>query len=88
MPVLVLFGISIIFSFVAWGIVTSQFILPELRSRPRIDALRPLLTPHAFRFIGLSFLIPGVVWPELPAAIAVSAAYGNERSGLSPQCAA
>ena len=42
-----------------------------------IDALRPLLTLHAFRFIGLSFLIPGVVSPDLPATFAVSAAYGD-----------
>ena len=77
MPVLALFGISIIFSLVAWGIVTTQFIWPELRNRPRIDALRPLLTLHAFRFIGLSFLIPGVVSPDLPATFAVSAAYGD-----------
>ena len=77
MPVFALFGISVIFGFLAWGIVAAQFILPELRSRPRIDALRPLLMLHAFRFIGLSFLIPGVVSPDLPAAFAVPAAYGD-----------
>ena len=77
MPALALFGISIIFSFVAWGILTAHFIWPELRDRSHVDALRPLLTLHAFRFIGLSFLIPGVVSPNLPAAFAVSAAYGD-----------
>lgn len=77
MPALALFGISIIFSFVAWGIVTAQFIWPELHYRSHVDALRPLLTLHTFRFIGLSFLIPGVVPPGLPAAFATSAAYGD-----------
>ena len=77
MPALALFGISVVFSFVAWGIVTAHFIWPELRDRLPVDALRPLLTLHAFRFIGLSFLIPGVVSPNLPAAFAVSAAYGD-----------
>ena len=71
MPALALFGISVVFSFVAWGIVTAHFIWPELRDRLPVDALRPLLTLHAFRFIGLSFLIPGVVSPNLPAAFAV-----------------
>jgi hypothetical protein len=33
--------------------------------------------PHLFRFVGLSFLVPGVVSPELPRAIAVPAAYGD-----------
>jgi len=59
MPALALFGLSIVFSFVAWGIA-AQFIWPELRDRSHVDALRPLLTLHIFRFIGLSFLIPGV----------------------------
>ncbi len=77
MPVLALFGISIVFSFVAWGTITAHFIWPELRDRSHVDALRPLLTLHTFRFIGLSFLIPGVVSPDLPAAFATSAAYGD-----------
>jgi hypothetical protein len=39
--------------------------------------LRPLLTLHSFRFIGLAFLVPGVVSPDLPSAFAHSAAYGD-----------
>jgi hypothetical protein len=77
MPALALFGLSIIFSFTAWGIIAAHFILPELRDRSHVDALRPLLTLHTFRFIGLSFLIPGVVSPDVPAAFATSAAYGD-----------
>ena len=77
MPPIALFGISIAFSFVAWGLFTAHVILPELRSRSRIDALRPLLILHCFRFIGLSFLVPGVVSPELPASFALDAAYGD-----------
>lgn len=77
MPAIALFGISIAFSFTAWAIVTAQFIWPQLRDRSQLDALRPLLTLHAFRFVGLSFLIPGVVSPDLPASFATSAAYGD-----------
>ena len=72
-----LFAISIVFSFVAWSIVTVQFIWPQLRALPRIQALRPLLILHSFRFIGLAFLVPGVVSPDLPAAFAQPAAYGD-----------
>src|SRR5262249_51465430 len=32
---------------------------------------------HSFRFIGLAFLVKCVVAPELPAAFAVPAAYGD-----------
>ena len=71
------FFASIVFSFVAWGAVTSSLIVPELRPRGRNEALRPLLMFHSFRFVGLAFLVPGVVSPDLPAAFAEGAAYGD-----------
>ncbi len=71
------FFVSFAFGFIAWGVVTDSLILPELRRRGRIEALRPLLMFHSFRFIGLSFLVPGVVSSNLPAAFAESAAYGD-----------
>jgi len=71
------FFVSIAFSLIAWGIVTARYIWPELRLRPRAEALRPLLIFHSFRFIGLAFLVPGVVSPDLPSAFARSAAYGD-----------
>ena len=71
------FNVSILFSFIAWSVVAGSVIWPELRRRGRNEALRPLLMFHSFRFIGLSFLVPGVVSPDLPAAFAESAAYGD-----------
>jgi hypothetical protein len=68
---------SIAFSFIVWGIVTARYVWPEHRLRPRAEALRPLLILHSFRFIGLAFLVPGVVSPDLPSAFAHSAAYGD-----------
>ena len=77
MPTQLYFFVSIAFSFIAWGIVTARYVWPQLRLRPRTEALQPLLVLHSFRFIGLAFLIPGVVSPGLPAAFAHSAAYGT-----------
>ena len=71
------FFVSIAFSLVAWGVVTARYIWPELRLRERAEALRPLLVLHSFRFIGLAFLVPGVVSPDLPPAFAHLAAYGD-----------
>src|SRR5712675_597814 len=71
------FFLSITFSSIAWGIVTARYIWPELRPRQRTDALRPLLILHSFRFIGLAFLVPGVVSADLPSSFAHSAAYGD-----------
>jgi len=77
MPAQALFGISVAFGFIAWGLVAAQYFWPLLRTQTRGDALRPLLLLHSFRFIGLAFLVKGVVAPELPAAFAVPAAYGD-----------
>lgn len=71
------FFVSIAFSFIAWSIVAARYIWPELRNRPRAEALRPLLMLHSFRFVGLAFLVTGVVSPDLPSAFAHSAAYGD-----------
>jgi hypothetical protein len=71
------FFVSIAFAFIAWGIVAKRYIWPNLRHRPQAEALRPLLILHSFRFIGLAFLVPGVVSPDLPSAFAHSAAYGD-----------
>ena len=71
------FFVSIAFSLIAWGIVTARYIWPDLRLRQPAEALRPLLILHSFRFMGLAFLVPGVVSPDLPSAFAHSAAYGD-----------
>ena len=71
------FFVSIAFSLVAWGIVAQRYIWPKLHLLQRPEALRPLLILHSFRFLGLSFLVPGVVSPELPSAVAHAAAYGD-----------
>jgi hypothetical protein len=71
------FFVSIAFSLIAWGIVAKRYIWPKLRLLRRAEALRPLLILHSFRFLGLAFLVPGVVSPALPSAFAHSAAYGD-----------
>ena len=71
------FFASIAFSIIAWAVVTARYIWPELRHRQRTEALRPLLILHSFRFIGLAFLVPGVVSPDLPPTFAHPAAYGD-----------
>jgi hypothetical protein len=76
LPTLAFFG-SIAFSVTAWGIVAARYIWPALRLRPRSEALRPLLVLHSFRFLGMAFLVPGVVSPDLPRAFATAAAFGD-----------
>ena len=77
MPVLALFGLSILMSFVAYGLLTRFYLWPWLQRMPRDEALTTLVMPHVFRFVGLSFLVPGVVSPSLQSGFAVPTAYGD-----------
>jgi len=77
MPFPVLFGISVAFGVAVWGVVAWQYIWPALKDRPASENRKPILLLHAFRFLGLVFLVPGVVSPELPAAFAQPVAYGD-----------
>jgi len=77
MPSLVLFGISVAFGLVVWGAVAWQYIWPALRERRNPESLKPILLLHGFRFLGLAFVVPGVVSPELPATFAQPVAYGD-----------
>src|SRR6266404_661815 len=77
MPSPVLFGISVAFGLAVWGAVAWHYIWPALRERPCPENLKPILLLHGFRFLGLAFVVPGVVSPELPAAFAQPVAYGD-----------
>ncbi len=83
MDIRAVFGISILMSLVSCVIVARLYIWPWLRAREREHALAALIVPHMFlRFIGLSFLVVGVVSPSLPAGFAVPAAYGDFVAGI------
>lgn len=69
MPIPLIWGITVAFGFVVWSVFATQYIWPTIGTRERTDALRPILMLHAFRFIGLAVLIPGVVSPELPETL-------------------
>jgi hypothetical protein len=89
MNTLVLLGIDVLMSFVSSGIIAQLYVWPRLRNADRGSALLPLVVPHLFlRFVGLSFLVPGVVSPSLPAAFAEPAAYGDFVAGLLAVAAA
>jgi hypothetical protein len=83
MDVNALFGLSALMSLVASIVAARLYVWPRLRSMDRYRALALSVSPHLFfRFIGLSFLVPGVVSPSLPSAFAVPAAYGDLVAGI------
>src|SRR5579862_3485096 len=65
MPFPALFGISVAFGLFVWGGVARLYIWPALRELPSPQSLKPILLLHGFRFLGLAFVVPGVVSPDL-----------------------
>jgi hypothetical protein len=68
---------NIVFSTLVFILACRWLLMPALpRLRPSTIAL-PILLLHGMRHLGLMFLAPGVVSPDMPAAFAVPAAVGD-----------
>lgn len=72
-----MFELSVVLSLVAWAAVCARYVWPRVRDLPLVDAARPLLMLNLFRFVGASFLNPGVGSAALPREFSVPAAYGD-----------
>ncbi len=82
MEIRLVFLLAVLGATAAWAVLAGVIVWPRLRLLPRAEALRWLAFPHAFRFVGLSFLVPGVVSPMLPAAFAVPDAWGDVAASI------
>lgn len=77
-----IFGLQVALSFVVYALIARWYVAPRLAARPLESALQPLLALHAFRHLGLVFLVPTVVGSSVPASFAVPAAYGDLLAGV------
>ncbi len=82
MSVEAIFGLQFLLSLLAWGVVARFLLSPWLAKLPRHEALLWLSVPHAFRHVGMVFLVPGVVDQPLPSNFANPAAYGDLATGV------
>ena len=64
------------------GLLARWILAPWLDGLPQRKALFWLTVPHAFRHMGMVFLVPGVVAQPLPEGFAIPAAYGDLVTGL------
>ena len=71
------FAMSVAFGLLAWGAVCLNYLWPRMRELPLHAAVRPILHLHLFRYVGLAFIVPGVVDANLQAAFARPAAFGD-----------
>src|SRR5438552_18386915 len=77
-----IFGLQFLLSLIVYSLIAGWYVRPRLAPLPLGAALTPLLFLHAFRHLGMVFLVPTVVGPALPAAFAVPAAYGDLLAAL------
>ena len=66
MDVMTIFAIQFCMSLIVWGSLAYWLLVPWLEEKPSNEALFFLTIPHAFRHIGMVFLVPGVVAGPLP----------------------
>jgi hypothetical protein len=77
------FGINVVATLISSVVAAGLFVAPRLRAMERDRALLVLAAPHLFlRFIGLGFLVPGVVSASLPMGFAAPAAFGDLGAGI------
>lgn len=77
------FGLSVLLSLVNSVVAAALLVGPALHTIDSRTALLWLVAPHMFlRFIGLSFLVPGVVSASLPKQWAAPAAIGDLAAGI------
>ena len=82
MDVQAIFALQFLMSLLVWGLLAYWLLAPWLEKKSSKEALFFLTVPHAFRHIGLVFLVPGVVARPLPETFAGPAAYGDLLTGV------
>ena len=77
MTIQAIFLLQFLSSLLVIGLLARWLLAPQLAKLPLREALFWLTLPHAFRYIGMVFLVPGVVAQPLPDYFAIPAAYGD-----------
>ena len=71
------FVLSVAGAFLTSTVVAYTYVWPALRAMPRNDALRLLAAFHAFRFLGMNFLVSGFVSSQLSSNFANQVGWGD-----------
>lgn len=82
MDIPIIFVLQFVLSLLVTGLLARWYAVPWLTEKPLEVALTVLLIPHAFRHIGMAFLVPALNRPGMPADFATAAAYGDLLSGV------
>jgi len=77
-----IFVLQLSLSLLAFGLLAKWMLAPWLAKHSQNEALFWLTLPHAFRHMGMVFIVPGVVAQPLPDYFAIPAAYGDLLTGI------
>jgi hypothetical protein len=77
-----IFQIQLVLGYAAWALCFGAFVWPRLRAMDAVDAIRVVAALHSFRFLGLLFILPGMVGPGVPAGFSGPAALGDLATAL------
>ena len=77
MEVTQIFALQFVLSIVVFSLIAKWVLVPRFAEMKPREVLFWLILPHAFRHIGMVFLVPGIVAETLPANFAYPAAFGD-----------
>lgn len=82
MDIMAIFGTQFLLSLLVFGLIARWYVSPWLADKSVHGALAILLLPHAFRHVGLLFVVPAFVDPRLDTSFANMTAYGDLASAV------
>jgi len=82
MDTTVIFLTQLSMSIFVYSLLAKWSISPWLKSKAAAVALMILVAPHAIRHVGLTFLVPSVIDPDVPQTFAQMTAWGDFAAGL------
>ena len=82
MDIALIFLSQFVLSLSVVGLLAKWYAAPWLAEKSLEVALMVLIAPHAFRHLGLAFIVPALNQPGMPLEFATPAAYGDLLSGI------
>ncbi len=82
MTIEAIFFLQFALSLVVAGLLARWYVAPWLTDKTLEVGFMALLVPHAFRHVGLAFIVPALNQPDMPVDFATAAAYGDLLSGI------
>lgn len=82
MSIEAIFGLQFLLSLFVFALIARWYVSSWLSNFSLHAALSVLVLPHAFRHIGMSFLVPNLVGDTVPPDFAAAAAYGDLASAI------